>query len=323
MRVLVTGAGGFVGRRLVAALAEQGASVRSFVRRPLAGAMGEIAIGDVTAPETLAAATAGCEVVVHCAHGGGDAAECHRINALGTAHVLAAAAAAGVRRVVHLSTWRVHGRRLPADVHEDLPVVSRGNPYDVSKARAEALAFDCARRRGVELVVLRPTIVYGPSCGPWVETLVERMKYERLRLIDGGRCPANVVHVDDLVAAIQQAMTVAAAAGDAYLISGAPVPTWREYLRPLCAALGKPLPPSLPRWAARALAPAAPWHYRFTRRWPALLPADLGLFVDRCTVRIDKARRRLGYEPRLDLAAGMAGVVAQLRADGWVGAAVG
>jgi nucleoside-diphosphate-sugar epimerase len=242
------------------------------------------------------------------------------VNVGGTRNVLEAARRAGVRRVVHLSSWRVHGRRLPDRVEESLPLVDRGNPYDVSKACAEREAFAFASRHGLELVALRPTIVYGPGCGPWVDALVERLKYERLRLIGGGRGLANVVFVDDVVAAILCALRSRAGAGEAFLVSAARPCTWREYLEPLCAALRKPLPSSIPDWAAPGVAGLAHWHFRFTRRPPAIVRGDPGLFSERAAVCIDRARQRLGFSPRFDLADGMAVVVRDLQARGLVGA---
>lgn len=324
MRAFVTGATGFVGSRLLAALRASGDSVRALARPGRAPAAGDTGVtwvaGDVTVPGSLREGARGCDVAFHCAHGGDDAASSHRMNVEGTLHVLEAARAAGVRRLVHVSTWRVHGRRLPAHVHEELPLVQAGIPYDVSKAEAERAAGAFARRNGIELVIVRPTLVYGPGSQPWVNELVDRLKYERLFLIDEGAAPANVVHVDDLVQALLRAAVTPRAAGHAFLVSGAPV-SWRDYLGALSALLGRNLPPSVSSRTARVRAAVEQWHFRFTRRQQRLLPGDLGLFGERCGVRIEKAHELLGWQPAVDLAHGMVAVGERLRAEGRIGSA--
>jgi len=325
VKALVTGASGFIGRRLVEALRQSGDSVHTLVRSTHGRGCQETPgvthfIGDVTAPESLTEAAKGCDVGFHCVHGGTNLAEAARINVRGTLNVLMAARNARVGRVVHLSTWRVHGRRLPSLVHEALPLVTRGDWYDVSKAEAERAAIEFAARHGIELVVLRPTLVYGPGSGPWVEALVDRLKYEQLCLIGGGTGVANVVSVDDLVEAMQLAAQKPGAAGQAFLISGAsPPPLWRDYIDALCSLLGRELPSSVPGWAARTLAAAYQWRYRFTRRPPRLTAVDVGLFWEHCVVQIEKAETLLGYAPRVDLAMGMRAVGEFLEAEGRVG----
>src|SRR5262249_5177134 len=119
-RALVTGANGFGGARMVDRLLLRHVPTRALVRRRLrteAMAPGlERVHGDVTRPESLRAAVAGCDVVFHCAWGGESMEDARRVNVEGTRHVLLAAAEAGVRRVVHLSTMAVHGDVLPPEL---------------------------------------------------------------------------------------------------------------------------------------------------------------------------------------------------------------
>jgi nucleoside-diphosphate-sugar epimerase len=320
MTALVTGAAGFIGGRLVEILTDRGHRVQALVRDRRAALeradQVRYFVGDVTQPDSLRPAVTGCSVVFHCAHGEGDLANARRINVQGTLNVVDASAEAGVRRVVHVSSWRVHGRSLPAHVHEDLPLVRSGNPYDVSKAEAEEAATALARRRGVEFVILRPTLVYGPGCEPWVNTLVRRLKHEQLYLIDGGRGLANVVHVDDLIEAMLLSAVRADAPNRRFIISGAAPVLWREYIGGLAKLVRKPLPRSIPLWAAPLVVNAYLWRLRFTRRTPRLVRQDLGLFGEYCAASIDRARRILGYEPRVDLAAGMQSVERYLRRIG-------
>src|SRR5207249_11044269 len=86
-------------------------------------------------------ATEGCDVVFHCAYGGASLQDARRINVEGTRHVVDAAARAGIRRVVHLSSMAVHGYRFPEVLTEEFPVTTGGDAYSMSKAEGETLAF--------------------------------------------------------------------------------------------------------------------------------------------------------------------------------------
>lgn len=316
-RSLVTGAGGFVGRYLVARLMAAGIPCRALVRRPLGASLdGVDAVrGDVTDAASLAGAAAGCDVVFHCAWGGTTLADARQINVAGTRAVVEAAAAAGVRRIVHLSSMAVHGRALPPVLEETAPLCERGDPYAVTKAEGERVALARGQALGLEVVVLRPTLVYGPGAPLWVLGYFERVKQERVVMIDGGRGLANLVYVDDLVTAMLAA-AVAPVAAEVFLISGAAPVTWRAYLGQFAALLGKPPPPSLPAWRAQLAMQWQRIYGTLAERPRRVQGMDLALMTQRTTVRIDKAATRLGYAPRIDLGEGMRRCAAWLRAEG-------
>src|SRR5262249_3073922 len=153
-------------------LTARGIPVRVLCRHPFGNGNGTNGVervqGDVTRPETLARAVAGCDVVFHCAWGGASLADARRVNVDGTRHVIEAAAAAHVRRIVHLSSMAVHGNVRKAELTEEAPLVDRGDAYSVSKAEGERLALELGRTRGVEVVALRPSLVYGPGSPFWL-----------------------------------------------------------------------------------------------------------------------------------------------------------
>jgi len=207
-RVLVTGATGFIGGRLVERLVlEHGAEVRALVRN-LAGAArlarfpsGSVTVlrGDVTNPADLERAADGCDLVFHCAYGtSGSQKHRSRVNTEGTRRVLAAAQAAGARRIVHLSTLMVYGATADGDLDETAPRQPFGNPYSDSKLEAERIVLSS----GLPVAVLQPTAVYGPYGGVWTETVLKALKAGRQILINGGDGLANPVYVDDLVSAM-------------------------------------------------------------------------------------------------------------------------
>jgi nucleoside-diphosphate-sugar epimerase len=296
---------------MVRRLATLGVGVRALLRHGLlAPRDGKESIGiervrgDVTDADALLRAAAGCDLVFHCAWGGTTLAEARRINVDGTRAVIEAAAAAGARRVVHLSTMAVHGQQLPPVLTEEAPLRLLGDVYGVSKAEGELEAFARGRALGVEVVALRPTLVYGPGAPLWVLGYFERVKTEQVALIDGGRGLANLVYVEDLVDAMWSAAT-APASGEAFLISGASPITWREYLAYFADMCGKPLPPSVSAWRARLEMQWLRVYGTLAQRPRRLQGMDVALMTQQTAVSIDKARRLLGYTPRVDLAEGM------------------
>ncbi len=324
-RALVTGSDGFLGRSLVGRLLDDGVEVRALVRRGLAtspqangngAARVERVRGDVTDAAAVERAAMGCDVIFHCAYGGDTFEDARRINVGGTRHVIEAAAKAGIRRVVHVSSMAVHGYVLPPVMTEDLPFTTTGEAYAVSKAEGERLAFALGAARDVEVVAVRPSLVYGPRAPYWLLSYFERTKNEQLTLIDEGNGLANLVWVDDVVEAMVAAWTRANVAGEAFLISGSEPVTWREYIGRYAHMCRKPLPPSVPRWRARVQAPFLRVLSALTQRPRGLSGMDLTLMPLYTTVSIAKARQRLGYAPAVSFDEGMRRCEAWLRREG-------
>ncbi|WP_051212209.1 NAD-dependent epimerase/dehydratase family protein [Rubritepida flocculans] len=302
MRVLVTGGHGFIGRAACARLAA-GHSVRAASRR--SGL-------DVTRPETLPPALAGVEAVVHAAvEGRASIVE-------GTANLLAAARAAGVRRFVHLSSVAVYGAAEGA-VREDTPRAPGDSAYGRWKAEAEALVEAVT---DFEVVILRPALVYGPGDPLWIGRMARRLALGALGPLGAaGEGLADLVHVRDVAEAIALALT-----GPPGLYNlGGPAPvTWNEYLARLAAGLGlapRPLSPAELAWRARlalpvkalarALPPLAPLLPAALRESPGA--GELALFRRRARYPWEKAEAALGWAPRIGLDEGLAESLAALR----------
>lgn len=237
--VLVTGAGGFIGGRVVEVLHTLGRTgVRAGVRRWSSGArIGrfpvEIVACDITDREQLDRALEGVGGVVHCAVGEAD------VVTRGTDNVLAAAEAAGVRRIVHLSSVDVYGDAT-GEVDEADALRPTGQPYGDSKIAAEQICRDHAQR-GVPVVVLRPSLVYGPFSANWTIEWAERLQARPWMLAEGDcRGTCNLVYVDDLVGAILCALDSPDAIGEAFNVNGPERPSWNEYFAALNAALDLP-----------------------------------------------------------------------------------
>lgn len=243
-RILVTGAGGFIGGRIVEVLHELNpGSVRAGVRRwSSAARIGrlpvEIVQCDVSSEESVRCAMKGVTAVVHCARG--DAAT----NVEGTRIVLDEAQSAGVQRVVHLSTVAVYGRQ-QGSVSEASPWAPGADPYGRSKVQTEEICAEYGKR-GLAITVLRPTIVYGPYSDLWTVEFAQRLSAGEWFLPERysqGTC--NLVYVDDVVNAVLLSLRNEKAIGQTFIVNGEERPTWNEYFHALNDALGlQPLRPA-------------------------------------------------------------------------------
>lgn len=259
MKVLVTGASGFLGRAVASAVRDAGHEVRTFQRRPsgLAGAGVPAASGvsDVLGTMTDAAAVAhavdGVEAVVHLAAKvslAGDPADFERVNVEGTRTLLAAARAAGASRFVFVSSPSVAhtGSSISGDgAAPASPAQARGD-YARTKAAAELLAL-AADAPGFAVVAVRPHLVWGPGDTQLVGRIVDRAARGRLPLLDSGAALIDSCYVDNAASAMVAALDRADADevhGNAYVVTnGEPRPV-ADLLDGICRASGVPAP----RW---------------------------------------------------------------------------
>lgn len=300
--VLVTGAGGFIGGHVMRRLRSRGAAIVASTRD---GKEGTRAL-DLRRPEGFGAALAGINAVVHCAVGD------REVTVDGTRGLLAAAAAASVRRFVHLSSMAVYGDA-SGRVDESTPMQSGADGYGAWKVEAEQA---CLAQTGLEVVRLRPTIVYGQGGSYWLDSMVERVRSGRwgdFGAAGAGTC--NLVHVDDVVDAIEAALTGDGAPGHAFNVNGPETTSWNGYFSSLALALGqKPL---------REVSPLALKIRMFTslllkvvgKVRPGLVASllqgvpgrsDLALFARRATYPTDAARAVMGWTPTVGIAEGLA-----------------
>ena len=227
-RVLVTGASGFLGGRLVEVmLGDSRWSVRAMAHRPgkavrLARNEVEIVWADLLKEDTLREAVAGMDAVVHCAYGAN--ANVDRASTVdGTRNLLRAAQEAGVKRFVHVSTIVVHSYSPPERVAEDSPYVPSGDPYCDAKIEAERIV----REMAPSAVVLRMGNIYGPFSAPWTVRPLAHIRAGKVSVVDGGEHASNMVFVDNAVEAILRAIDTERAAGEVLFVVDDPFP-WRE-----------------------------------------------------------------------------------------------
>lgn len=226
-RFAVTGAGGFVGRRLVQFLRSRGhdviAVVRSMPAAEEADAIdAELRIADVTDHSQLTKAFAGADGVFHLAalfnHPDKTWDDYRAVNVEGTLNVLRAAMESGCDRVVHCSTVGVATEAHPPPYSEETPYSPQpDDKYEVSKAEGEVAARKFADENDISLAVVRPAQVYGPGDK-------SKAKFYKLVkkgvIVRPGRTKKHMIYVDDLCDAFLRAMTLKSADGEVFLIAG-------------------------------------------------------------------------------------------------------
>jgi len=262
MKVLVTGATGLIGRALCPLLRSRGFAVRAAVRgRAALAADIEVATIDALGPAThWSAAVSGADAIVHLAGrahvlgdvGPDEAATVHAMNVEATAHLARAATRAGVRRFVFVSTAKVHGEQNVGGpwIEQDPPAPQ--DLYAQSKWEAEQTLTQLSRTSALEVVILRPPLVYGPG--------VKANFLRLLRTVDRGlpvplgaiRNRRSLVYVDNLADAIATCLDRPAAANRTFLVSDGEDVSTPELIRRVAAALDRPARlVSVPLWMLR------------------------------------------------------------------------
>ncbi len=258
MRVLVTGASGYLGGAVASALAARGDEVRTLQRRPSGVADAVDVLGDVTDPVRVRTAVDGVDAVVHLAAKvslAGAVEDFDRINVGGTRVLLAEARAAGVRRVVHVSSPSVAhaGASLMGDLARPADPAQAHGLYARTKAEGELLAL-AGDAPDFAVVVVRPHLVWGPGDPQLVARIVDRAKRRRLPLIGSGAALIDSTYIDNAVSALVAALDRADEVhGRAYVVTnGEPRPV-AELLAGICIAGGAPVPSwTVPAPLARA-----------------------------------------------------------------------
>jgi nucleoside-diphosphate-sugar epimerase len=277
--------------------------------------------GDLTDARSWARALEGVEVVYNIAalyrQAGLAESTYRRVNALAVEDLVAAAAAAGVRRVVHCSTVGVHGdiEHPPAD--EDAPL-RPGDVYQDTKVEGERLARAAADRTGIELTIARPSGIYGPGDRRLLK-LFRGVARRRFVVLGDGRIFYHLTYIDDLVEGFRLCGEVAAAAGRTYILAGGEVSTLNELVALIAGEAGVRPPgvhlPVWPFWIAGAACEAA---CRPLGIEPPLYRRRVDFFTKSRAFRIDRARRELGFAPAVGLRDGVRRTLAWYKERGWM-----
>lgn len=323
MRVLVTGAGGFLGSHVVERLRADGHDVRALVRAsnvpPALAALGaEVLVGDVTDPASCAAACRDRDAVVHAAGLVTEVAlpdeEYLRVNAGGSAELARAAAAARVRRLVHVGSTAVYRPNAKRPIDESTPFAPE-DVYGRSKAEAERRLAEIASGTGLDVVVVRPSRIYGPRDASLVR-LFRAIARGRFWMVGRGEAEVDFVHARDVAAALVAALE---RGQGAYLVGGPERVTIRRFVEEVAAAVGRRLPartiPIGPAMLAARLV-AALWSA--AGREPPVAPKRFAFLVNGRVVDSSRAAAELGVRAQIGVRDGVADTARWYRAAGWL-----
>ena len=326
MRIALTGASGYTGGRLLAALRARGDQVSILVRprsltdrlRSLAARVVEGDLGDARAVTDL---VEGNDAVLHVAAvyrtAGHPDSYYREVNVGGTERLLEAAARVGVRRFVHTSTVGVHGHVTNPPADEASPIAP-GDIYQATKAEAEALALRYFATRGVPVAVVRPGAIYGPGETRLLK-LFQAIARGRYAIVGDGRSFYHPAYIDDLVRGFLLALERPEAVGEAFLICGTRYVSQAE-LAALIAkhTNGRVLPFRIPAWPLQWAGDVVEALCVPFRIDPPLHRRRVDFWTTSRAFTIEKARRLLGYEPQVDLDEGIARTAASYRELGWL-----
>src|SRR5947209_6002656 len=242
----------------------------------------------------------------------------HAVNVTGTEHVCRAALAAGVRRLVHVSSWTVYGMALGQPACEDFRLRRFPEPYAVTKAAGDRVVQRLIAHAHLPAVIIRPGTFFGSGDRLHFGRMAERVRAGKGLIVGSGRNALPFVYVTDVVQGLLLATEHAQAVGQAYNITNDQPLTQQEFLCAIAQELGVRAPRlHTPYPALYAAALAAEQAARLTpaRRQPVVTRLGVKLFGTDNRHAIDKARRELGYTPRVSLREGVR------RAAAWDGTA--
>ena len=314
MRVLITGAGGFIGSHLVDSQLEQGHHVRAvdlhldLLRHQAAHPRLQAICGDITEKDIVRELVEGIDIVYHLASAHLDVSlsdEHYRhVNVDATLSLLEAAEQAAVKRFVHCSSVGVIGavKHPPADEKTRCHPV---NIYERTKLEGETTALDFACRTGLPVVVVRPAWVYGPRC-PRTAKLFGTISKGRFPIFGAGRNMRHPVYISDAIRGLELCAETPDIEGEVFIIAGeAPVES-RELVDLIARQLNARVQRIyLPSFLGLGMGLALELGFKLLRRQPPFSRRSMDFFLKHNAYSIAKARSRLNYRPQVDLTKGI------------------
>lgn len=324
--IAITGIGGFIGLRMAQRAMERGMKVKGLDLSPEAArrarSLGaEVTVGSVNDEKRVAQMCKDADIVFHTAavvEEGGSMELFRKVNVEGTRTVAAAALEADVMRFVHLSSVMVYGFRFPPYVTEEGPLRGENNPYCQTKIESEQAVMEYHKPGRMEVIVIRPGDVYGPGSVPWVLRPLQMIKSGRFALVNGGRGTMNHVYVDNLLDGIFLALEKDAT-GEPFNLTDGQNTSWAEYFGFLNRMIGRKRKlRSVPRKVIEPVFGAIEKIYgALGKKAPGSAEA-LNFLTRPYPYSIARARKVLGYEPKISLKEGMQRTEAWLYLNGYL-----
>jgi nucleoside-diphosphate-sugar epimerase len=314
MKVLVTGGTGFTGKALVRRMLDEGHEVvaldykEGYKSSEIREWGAELVLGSVTEPETVRRCMRGVEVVHHVAAAFRELnlarSEYRAINVEGTRIVLQAALEAGVRKFVNCSTCGVHGNVDDPPGDEDSPI-HPADYYQQTKYDAEHVVLDYVGK-GLKATILRPNAIYGPGDLGRYRMIFRQLRKGWFPMLGNGQVLYHPLYIDNFMDSFVLAMEENKGVGQAYLIADEHYVTIEDLVRRSARAMGTEVRfrrfPVWPVVAAGYVVEAACRPFGIE---PPIYPRRVDWYRQTRAFRIDKARRELGYEPRVGLDEGL------------------
>src|SRR3954465_8722154 len=307
-KVFISGALGFIGSVLAEPYRAEGAEVRGGDVRA-EPSLGVVA-GDISEAGDWQQEMRGCDLVINTAAYvgfGGALDDVWRVNVLGTARMInAAAAAAAAERFVQFSSVTTFGFDYPDGVDESYPVRLTGNPYPDSKIAAEQVTLQAHIAGDVQATIVRPGDVYGPRSRGWTVLPVKMIKSGQMLLPNGGHGEVGPVYVDNLIDGVTLAAASEAAVGEIFTIADGTAVEIGDFFGFYPPMRAKGPPRTMPLAVARTIAATGGRIEKALGRDTEMSAASIDYIAKRGgAYSIEKARRVLGYEPKVDLDEGM------------------
>jgi nucleoside-diphosphate-sugar epimerase len=304
MRAFITGATGFIGGRVAKALVERGDEVTALVRSPdKAGALRGLGVtlvgGDITEPSTLQGPIRRAEAVYHLAAwyevGVTDRTRMYQINVRGTEHVMDAAAAAGVERVVYCSSVVVFGMRSIGDIADETTEHEGGfgSLYEETKWQAHMKVRERARA-GLPVITVMPGGVFGPGDQSPIAILLRLYSKGWLIAVPFPQTEFSFIQVDDLADGFLAAFDKGRP-GEEYVLGGENLSIREVFLRLEPITGIRPPRFGVPSWLVRASIPISPLIARALKQGPHVMQDAMGTMGGSFMASSAKAQRELGF----------------------------
>lgn len=326
MKVLITGAGGFIGRHLVHDQLARGRQVTALDLdlRALEAHTADQGLDLVESDfrdSSLDSLLGDHDVCFHLAslhlEVGVPESEFQAVNVTGARELVERCRSAGIGRFVHCSSVGVFGdvQNPPADEGSDC---SPDLAYERSKLAGERAVLEYAQQSGYPVVVVRPAWVYGPGC-PRTLKLARNIRSGRFFYVGDGVNLRHPIHVQDMTAGFELAATHPDASGQVFIMAGPAAVTVHELVETIASSLGASPPRlRLPRAVAWLGGIAMETAFGLLGKQPPFSRRSLKFFSGNTAFRIEKARRILGFEPQVGLTDGIRSTLKDLEQAGYL-----
>ncbi len=325
MKVLITGATGLLGGHLLRELQQRGEQIRALVlpvenaEKLLAYGV-ELVRGDVTDASTLAPAVKDIEIIFHLAGMMGvnrPLADYRLVNVTGSENLYHAAQVAGVRRFVHTSSHTVYGLGYGRFLTEKDALRPDPDPYSITKAEGDRLMRRLMLKSDVETVIIRPGTFFGPGDRLHFGRMAQRMKNGKGVIIGRGDNALPFCYVTDVAQGFLLAAYHEKAPSNIYNISNDHPLTQQEIFNTIADDAGGKRPARhLPYWPTYYSSIVAEKLAQITHTRPIVTRLGVMMFGSDTRHSVEKARRELGYEPKVDIREGIRLAAAWFNAGG-------